>query len=262
MIQKKFILFTVSTLFTALFLNACSTSTSKVSTTNPETISVTDATPQKKKQRPSWLAEHTIYASEDYAEYQKVFIPYPAKDSVEEKKDFEILTQYQKNRSEKDCKAAVKERTADPKSFVDGLKHKLDTKTFETISPLLHTVRSDSDVIVHYFKELYNRPRPPLVNKELKPCAELPDTGSYPSGHAAIGIALSETLKDIFGKKNQKDYEHRGYEFGEHRPMSGVHYPSDVAMGRILALKIMNNIRQNPKYQMELKTIRTKLKTK
>ena len=97
--------------------------------------------------------------------------------------------------------------------------------------------------IVLFFKNKFDRPRPWQMAKHFK--FDYPDihteTGespSYPSGHAAGAYFLAEIMSRKYPKYRNKlfDYAH---EVSENRMKAGVHYPSDIMAGKILAKKLL-----------------------
>jgi acid phosphatase (class A) len=219
------------------------------------TESLSISTDSAKSKRPSWLPTHTVFASENFSIYQEVFKPFPAKGTPEEAEDFQRLYALQTSRTKAQCDQAKVEYIADPGSFIAYLPFKMKEADIQKVTPLLMKVRADSDFIIHHFKDQYARPRPPLQSENLKPCIELPTSMAYPSGHASIGVVLGETLSEIF-PKHKKAFKKRGEEFGDYRVLGGVHFPSDVEMGRILGGKVMSEIRKNPAYHKEVKALR------
>lgn len=98
--------------------------------------------------------------------------------------------------------------------------------------------------IVLFFKNKFDRPRPWQMAKHFK--FDYPDihteTGespSYPSGHAAGAYFLAEIMSRKYPKYRNKlfDYAH---EVAENRMKAGVHYPSDIMAGKMLAKKLLN----------------------
>ena len=105
--------------------------------------------------------------------------------------------------------------------------------------------------IILDLKYHYNRPRPyklaPLLNIELD-TNEIEDTTfdspSYPSGHAAQGILISNYLA-------YKNPLHRGKilklgrDIAKSRVIAKVHYQSDVDFGSMIANDMFNYLKEN-----------------
>lgn len=78
------------------------------------------------------------------------------------------------------------------------------------------------------------------------------DTGlerssSYPSGHAAIGMAWGLVLRDLFDNETeQAEALTAGLDFGESRVICGFHYESDVVAGRMAAIALIDRLKHDP----------------
>lgn len=97
--------------------------------------------------------------------------------------------------------------------------------------------------ICSYFKEKYDRPRPQVYSKNHD--IDFPnidtETGtspSYPSGHSMISYFLADLLSQKF-PKSAKKLTKLADTIAEGRVKLGVHYPSDIAAGKLLAKKLM-----------------------
>ncbi|MCF9046771.1 acid phosphatase [Acinetobacter nectaris] len=102
---------------------------------------------------------------------------------------------------------------------------------------ILRKLRTDSgSYATKAAKEHYMRLRP-FVFFNSHSCtpneeAALSKNGSYPSGHTTIGWSTALILAEIRPER-QNEILKRGYEFGQSRVICGVHWQSDVDMGRI-----------------------------
>jgi acid phosphatase (class A) len=98
------------------------------------------------------------------------------------------------------------------------------------------------------FKKLYPRQRPFLVDARVQPCVERPDTGSYPSGHTTLAFIWAGVLAEIFPEKRTElfDCAHRAA-WG--RVLGGVHFPSDLVGGRVLAAAVVAEMKKSAAFQ-------------
>jgi acid phosphatase (class A) len=108
-------------------------------------------------------------------------------------------------------------------------------------------------------KDLWQRPRPPVVDKRLEPVAKYSNSGSYPSGHSAFGFLTGIVLADMVPEKRVQIFE-RAREFGDNRVLGGVHYPSDIEAGRQLAVMIAVLVQQNAEYRKDFAAARSELR--
>lgn len=95
-----------------------------------------------------------------------------------------------------------------------------------------------------YFKNKFDRPRPWQVAQALK--MDFPDVGevtetgttaSYPSGHAFNSYFLAMVLGEMYPKYKNELNNHAAT-VSLNRMRGGVHYPSDIENGKLLARKL------------------------
>ncbi len=157
--------------------------------------------------------------------------------------------------------AAVTDSASLLNFFTAGILDNYTADNAPAILKLLDRVRASVDKPVVAAKQSFNRPRPfralKLANTPCDPNFT-PQTGpevgmhdSYPSGHAAQGWAAALVLVMI-APDNAGDWLARGQEFGESRVACGVHYPSDVAAGRLLGLAAINALQADPDFKIDL----------
>jgi acid phosphatase (class A) len=108
-------------------------------------------------------------------------------------------------------------------------------------------------------KERYDRPRPFEADASVTPCSEnvarLRGNGSYPSGHAAFGWAWALVLAELDPDRADAILT-RGREYGDSRVVCGVHYPSDVEAGRVLAAAAVARLHAEPGFRAALAAAR------
>lgn len=107
-------------------------------------------------------------------------------------------------------------------------------------------------------KTLYPRPRPPLVDPAVKPCVELPNSGSYPSGHSLRAYFWAAVLGDIFPEQQAALLE-RARLAAWGRVIGGVHFPSDTIGGRLLGEAIVEALRKAPTYRAGVEKCRAEV---
>lgn len=164
----------------------------------------------------------------------------PADNSTEQRNELAVLHQYENTRTQDDCsKAAAQERisvdaffgpstgilTAQEVLKVENTGKRVIVKTLLAVDPL---------------KRSFDRARPFTTDHTLHPCIAKPGSRkSYPSGHAAVGITLSNELANVFPEKRDAILK-QGFQIGKNRIIGGVHYPSDVKAGQDLGQQISN----------------------
>lgn len=111
-------------------------------------------------------------------------------------------------------------------------------------------------------KDHWKRPRPFIVDPTRATCITPDDrlraSGSYPSGHSAIGwgwaLVLAEAAPD-----NASAILQRGREYGDSRVVCGVHYPSDVEAGRLLASAELARLHAEPGFEAAIRAAAAEL---
>ena len=94
-----------------------------------------------------------------------------------------------------------------------------------------------ADLSASALKGLIDRPRPPLRYPDQDPLVQVPDSGSFPSGHAATSFAGATIL--AFGVPRAAPLFYLlATAVGFSRVYLGVHYPLDVVGGAVLGTLI------------------------
>ena len=178
---------------------------------------------------------------------KKVLGPYPALGTPESERDFQVLMEYQKKRTDAECAAAASEEQGTFKNFF-GAKTGLLTKNEErrVSLQLLHAKGAVGlDQLIG--KWIYKRPRPFVTDSEIKPCIKLPKSLSYPSGHATASRAYARLLSEMFPERAAA-FMARADEIAMHRVLAGVHHPSDIEAGKRLGDAIAEHLLSESSY--------------
>jgi acid phosphatase (class A) len=108
-------------------------------------------------------------------------------------------------------------------------------------------------------KRLYKRPRPfvKLEQPTCKPDDEpiLRGDGSFPSGHAAAGMAVALVLAEV-APDRLNELLARGRSFGESRMVCNFHWQSDVIAGRHMAAATVARLQSQPEFQADVEAAR------
>ena len=99
-----------------------------------------------------------------------------------------------------------------------------------------------ADVTATGLKGLFDRPRPPLRYPNQDPLVAVPDTASFPSGHAATSFAGATILAFAFPRLAPLLYV-LAAAVGFSRVYLGVHYPLDIVGGAVLGVLVALGLR-------------------
>lgn len=108
----------------------------------------------------------------------------------------------------------------------------------------------------------YRRLRPFVADSAITPCIpndeRLHTSYSYPTGHGALGLGWALVLAELVPSRADAIIA-RGRDFGWSRIVCGVHYPSDLAAGHVVAAAAIARLHADPDFQRELEAAREEL---
>ena len=127
---------------------------------------------------------------------------------------------------------------------------------------LLQRVATDAGASTRTAKDRYRRPRPFMVNHAPTcfPAADdaLRSSGSYPSGHTAIGWAWALVLSEASPDQSQAILA-RGRAFGDSRLICNVHWDSDVIEGLFMGAATVARLHAEPEFLADLEAAKAEL---
>jgi acid phosphatase (class A) len=91
------------------------------------------------------------------------------------------------------------------------------------------------------------------------PAVDSPYSPSYPSGHATVGAMMAILLAEMVPERRAALFA-CGWEYGDARVISGVHFPSDVEAGRMLGTLLVNVMHQDSRFRADLQSARRELR--
>jgi undecaprenyl-diphosphatase len=90
---------------------------------------------------------------------------------------------------------------------------------------------------VTVLKDLFDRARPPVANPGLDPVGPVPDSASFPSGHAATAFAAAIAVALIYPRLGRPLLA-LAIVIAISRVYLGMHYALDVAAGTLLGIVV------------------------
>ncbi|MEL4893668.1 phosphatase PAP2 family protein [Xanthomonas sontii] len=143
--------------------------------------------------------------------------------------------------------------------FACALGVAIDAQHTPHLYTLLERSRIDASAATKAAKRRYQRARPFLRNEQAV-CTpgdldDLRQSGSYPSGHSAIGWAWALILSEIAPERATALIA-RGRNYGESRLVCNVHWQSDVLAGRFMGAATVARLHDDPTFSADLAAAR------
>lgn len=140
-------------------------------------------------------------------------------------------------------------------TFACALDLEISAERTPHLNMLLRRTLADAGLSTYRAKDNYNRTRP-FVAQQVASCnppeePRLVKDGSYPSGHAALGWAWALVLTEVAPERADALLA-RGHAFGQSRVVCGVHWQSDVDMGRVMGAATVARQHADPVFQAQL----------
>lgn len=138
----------------------------------------------------------------------------------------------------------------------------ISPETTPRIAALMRKTAPDLALSVYPTKRKYQRPRPFMVNGKPtctpKDEAMLRQDGSYPSGHAAIGVGWGLILASVVPDRAGQ-LAARGRAFADSRRVCNVHWLSDTEEGGVVAAAAVARLHAEPAFRADLEAARAEV---
>lgn len=180
--------------------------------------------------------------------------PPPAPGSADDKKDFEILLDWQARRTADDCAGAKAQSAADYDKFF-GEVSPFPKPLPPEASTILFRVYYDGGKTVSAAKKRFSRPRPFRRDKAIEPCLGRVGGLSYPSGHATVSRLFALVLADVQPSRREV-FLASSDRAALNRVIGGVHHPSDIEAGKLLGGAIYAELLKSPAFRADLEKLR------
>ncbi|PWJ94258.1 acid phosphatase (class A) [Mesorhizobium loti] len=186
--------------------------------------------------------------------------PPPANDSVQTKAELgEVLT-LQVTRTPEMVASAVADAEENVWRFANVMGPKFNKETLPKFSAFFDRVVATEGAVVDPAKDVWKRPRPHQLSDLVKPAVKLSSSGSWPSGHATVGTMMGIILSDMVPEK-RAEIMARAAEYAHNREVGGIHYASDIEMGRISGSVIAAVLLNRDDFKAEYEVARAELRS-
>lgn len=205
--------------------------------------------------------EHFYLYESEVPSNLKLLPPPPEENSARFAYDIE---QYEWGKSQRNTprgEQAIKDADTSDKGVCEAFSPAFGITISQETTPQLYRLitgmREDlGDLATDEAKKFYKRKRPFLYFNEDTSIPELQKrytkSGSYPSGHTAIGWGTALVLAEI-NTGNQEAILKRGYEMGQSRVIAGFHFQSDVDASRWMCTAIVARLHADKEFCKQLK---------
>ena len=185
--------------------------------------------------------------------------PPPANDSAETKAELgEVLTLQVTRTPEMEARA-VADAEENVWRFADVMGPNFTKDKLPKFSAFFDRVVETEGAVVDPAKDVWKRPRPHQLSDLVKPAVKLSSSGSWPSGHATVGTMMGIILADMVPEK-RAEIMARAAEYAHNRVVGGIHYPSDVEMGKISGSVIAAVLLNRDDFKAEYDVARAELR--
>ena len=184
------------------------------------------------------------------------FAPPPEPGSLTQKADLAIILDWQKKRTKADCDKA--QTTADSSyDFFWGDKNPFPQTLPKKVRKFFERLWLDLDTGVNNIKNRYARPRPFIAYPDqAAPCIHRSRGYSYPSGHSTYSRVFADVLGDIIPER-KAEFLAKADEIAGDRVIGGVHFPTDVAAGKVFGEMYHDDLLKSPEYLKDIEKMKT-----
>ena len=209
---------------------------------------------------PQLAWSETLFVSPGQVDLARLLPPPPAMGSAEQRDEIALLLQLHKQRTPAMVALAQADAAREVFRFADAVGPQFTADKLPATAALFQAVKENGDAILGNAKKHWDRPRPYAVSSEIDPCVHKPGNASYPSGHATYGTLVAVILADMVPEKAQA-LAARAEQYRFNREIGGVHYPSDVAAGRIAGTVIAAFLFNSPAFQQQYVVARAEVRS-
>ena len=213
------------------------------------------------------LAQASGYLAGREVDFRTILGPPPQVDSRWDTADEQTVQAYQ-NVDEARWQVAKLDEQQLYSRFAEAWGHPIDKARTPALVDLLDRSLLDVDTTAAAAKDHFNRPRPYQRMHLTRVCnrndapepEEHPMHGaSYPSGHSTHGWLVAMILSRVAPDRADALMK-RAEEYEESRLICGMHFPTDVEAGQVVAAAVVTRLDSSKEFQQDLSKARREYK--
>jgi acid phosphatase (class A) len=186
----------------------------------------------------------------------QLLVPPPSEGSALWRKDIQEVLAAQKHIGGGTLTNVRHEQELRVELVTDVLGPDFTREKFPRPFALIDRVFEDSEAISGADKKFWHIKRPYLADRHVKLFVDRIDQSpSYPSGHTCGSRVVAEVLGMLYPERLE-DLRARADSVALHRVVAGVHYPSDIEAGRLLAAMIVGALMKSEAFREDLEEAR------
>ena len=185
--------------------------------------------------------------------------PPPANTSQQTKAELAEILKLQATRTPQMIAHAQADVAEEVWQFADVLGPKLNKSKLPLVAAFFDRLGETEGAVVDPAKAYWKRPRPYVLDARVKPVVKKSSSFAWPSGHATIGTLMGIELANMVPEK-RAELLARAWAYGNNRIIGGVHFRSDVEMGRISGTVIAARIKDHLDFKAEFEAARVELR--
>lgn len=185
--------------------------------------------------------------------------PPPPNDSDKTRAELgEVLT-IQVTRSAEQAERAKADDEETVWRFADVIGPELSQAKLPHVAGFFDRIAATEGAVVDPAKKIFGRPRPYQYSDLVKPVVDKSKSAAWPSGHATLGTLIGIELSNMIPEK-RAEIMARAWEYATNRVTAGMHFPSDVEMGRISGTVIAMELTRNDEFKADFEAAKKELR--
>jgi len=185
--------------------------------------------------------------------------PPPANDSAQTQRELREVLDMQQKRTPEMASQAKADAEENVWVYSNVIGPKFNAQALPAVSAFFDRIVATKAAVVDPAKDFWKRPRPHMLDSRIEPIVKRSSSGSWPSGHTTLGTLMGITLANMVPEKRAAIMT-RAWQYGDNRVVAGIHYPSDIEMGRIAGSVISQQLSQQQDFQQQYRQARDELR--